>query len=788
MKRSKQLSFFAALNRRDLGVAAAIGLLTLVPFLGVVTHDFVSLDTATYITENPWIQPGVSSDGLRQAFRFDGYAANWHPLTWMSHMLDVALYGLDWPGGHKLTSVLLHVVTTALLFGVLLGMVRLGELQDGSERNSDSVASRLVWQCAAVALLFGLHPLRVESVAWVAERKDVLSGLFFVLSLGAYAHYVARPGAIRYVAMCVLFALGLMSKPMLVTLPVVLLLLDWWPLRRFEQPAKKQKHGNAGRLIWEKIPLFCLSGLSAVVTIYVQQAGGAIKSMESVGLADRLANAIVSCATYLVQMVWPVGLTCFYPFPGTGLWQQPAFLGKTLASVLLLATISAVVYWPPRSRRYLATGWLWYLVMLLPVIGLVTVGDQAHADRYTYLPSIGILIGVVWLVGDLVANRPRAQQAAAGALMLLVAACFILTWRQVGVWRDNRALFSHAVQVAPHSAMGWSGLGLELSKAGDLEAALEACERGVQLRSDAYTRQCLAHVLDALDRDEEAAELYVSVIEVDPTSVKAHAALANVRAQQNRLDEAIEHVQRAVELAPGVIEYRLLEGQLLLQQGELEQAEQVFRAIQETWPLRAEGYFGQGLVARARGDWSAAAQQILWATELSPEQVEYRRALCEAYIAMGEGRLAVEQANWYVATKPEDPNAHLALGLSWATQGETERALAAYLEALRLEPDTHEAANNVAWILATSPDDALRDGAEAVRLAQRVCEATNNENVAALDTLAAAYAEAGQFEKASQTMERAIELAQQYGQSEAVLAEFAQRKSQFDAGQTYRDE
>jgi hypothetical protein len=395
----------------SLCIYLTLALATLAVFWQVLGHDFVNYDDPDYVYRNPNVQSGITLSSIKWAFT-TGHAANWHPLTWLSHMLDWQLFG-DNPGWHHLTNLFLHIANTLLLFAVLKRM------------------TNALWRSAFVAAAFALHPLHVESVAWVAERKDVLSTLFWMLTIAAYLRYLERPGTGRYLLTLLIFALGLMAKPMLVTLPFVLLLLDYWPLGRFQfgqivksvgQQSRKSlnafSHWKLSRhLLLEKVPLFALSAISSIVTFLVQRTAGAVTSVETLPLKLRIANTFVSYLTYIQKMVWPSRLAMFYPYP-----DKTDLIWQTVVFALLLLIISLGVIWLMRRRRYLLTGWLWYLGTLVPVIGLVQVGDQALADRYTYVPLTGLFIIIAWGVPDLIAKwRFRKHALAASAIAVLLA-------------------------------------------------------------------------------------------------------------------------------------------------------------------------------------------------------------------------------------------------------------------------------------------------------------------------------------------------------------------------------
>ena len=564
-------------------------------------YGFVNFDDGHYVYENPQVLQGLNLTGIGWVFTHS-VAANWHPLTVLSHMLDCQFYGLH-AGGHHLTNLLLQAATAILLFLVLREM------------------TGTLWRSAFVAAVFAIHPLRVESVAWVSERKDVLSGLFFMLTLGAYVRYVRKPPSRgRYLAVWFLFALGLMCKPMLVTVPFVLLLLDYWPLKRFGTPANHV--AMARKLIIEKIPLIVFSMAACGVTLLVQQPAKVIS------FSLRLSNALVSCVAYCGQMFYPAGLAVMYPYPIHGL---P--VGKIILSLLLLLAVTVGAFCWRQRRPYFLMGWLWYLGMLVPVIGLVQVGNQARADRYTYLPQIGLYVLLAWLAVDLTASwRGRRWVVGGGALVVLVVliAC---ARTQTTYWRDSESLWTRSL----------------------------ACtsDNGI-----------------------------------------AHAKLGIAFHDQGRLDEAITELQKAVAISPEDAEPHYNLGNAFLQQGRLDDA-----------------------------------------------TVHYQKAL---------------------TINPEDADAHNNLGNAFLQLGRLNEAVAQFRMVLAINPDCLEAQNNLAWILATCSQVSLRNGNEAVKLAERANQLAGGDNPIVLCTLAAAYAEGGRFPEATGTAQRALQLAE--AQSSAAFA------------------
>jgi hypothetical protein len=432
-----------------LAVALVLSLLAALPYLAVGGLDaFINMDDDVYVYENPRVLKGLTIEGVRWAFTAF-HISNWHPLTWLSHMTDVTIFGND-ARGHHLVNILLHSLNTSLLFLSLFRM------------------TAALWRSALVAALFALHPLHIESVAWIAERKDVLSGLFFMLVLLAYEWYVRRGGRRRYLLVALFLALGLMAKPMLVTVPFLLLLLDLWPLGRtaWAAPAGGGEGSpvSPGRLLWEKVPLLALALVSSGITFLAQRAGGAIKTLEFIGTDLRLANVAVSYVAYIGKTLWPLSLSMYYPFPPE---MPPGW--KVGGAVLVTAAVTAAAVFL-RRRPYFLVGWLWYLGMLVPVIGLVQVGDQAMADRYAYLPLTGLFVMAVWGSAELLRGRRRRWSvgAAAGVLLILTP----LAARQAGYWKDSITLFSHALSVAPGSHIIHNNLANSLVRAGRTNEAI----------------------------------------------------------------------------------------------------------------------------------------------------------------------------------------------------------------------------------------------------------------------------------------------------------------------------
>lgn len=564
--------------RREFFICLVLIAATLSVYWQVGNYEFLNYDDNVYVTDNPHVQRGFTPETFIWAFSTTR-AANWHPLTWLSHMLDCRLYGLD-PGGHHLTNLLLHLANTLLLFLVLRRM------------------TGVPWQSGFVAALFAFHPLHVESVAWVAERKDVLAALFWMLTTLAYIRYVERPGIYRYLLVILTFSLGLMAKPMLVTLPFVLLLLDYWPLGRFQlrplygsidpQVRNSQDSSTAKfpkfNVIWEKTPLFVLSVVSSIVTVFAQKQLGAISTLEAISLEWRLANSLVSYVTYIEKTVWPQSLAVFYPHPGSSL---PIWQG--VGAGLLLVAVSVLVMRGARRYPYVLVGWLWYLGTLVPVIGLVQVGEQAMADRYTYLPLIGLFIIIVWGVADIVKGWKHRRMAVAISAGVMLSSLMICNWLQVKNWRDSVSLFEHtlnvtsnnyvahytlgnalalqgnhqeavdhyneALRIKPNYAEAHHNLGNALTLQGSLTEAVAHYSEALRIKPDyAEAHRNLGVNLDRQGEHEEAIKHYAEALRISPNDAQSHNNLGVALAEQGRLGEAITHFSEAVRIKPDFTE------------------------------------------------------------------------------------------------------------------------------------------------------------------------------------------------------------------------------------------
>ena len=572
---------------------------TLALYNPVNRHPFVNYDDDRYITENLHVHNGLTWRTITWAFTATEQG-NWHPLTWLSHALDYQLFHQN-PAGHHLTSLLIHAANAVLLFLFLM------------------YATRRLGPSLFVAALFALHPINVESVAWVAERKNVLCTFFFFATLIAYGWYARQPDWRRYLVFAGLFVLGLMSKPMVITLPFVLLLLDYWPLGRIRGGRADATAAPLSKLVVEKLPLIALSAASAVITMQAQRAGGAMRSTAQFSLAVRLENAVMAYAMYLWKMIWPSHLSPIYPHPGDSLagWQV-----GTSALVLLAVTAVALKF---RARRYLLTGWLWFLGTLVPVIGLVQVGDQAMADRYAYIPLVGIFIMIAWRIADLADSKQIGL-----VVRVIPAACVLLalsfaTNRQLGYWSSNYDLWTHAVAVTgrnfiaqdnlggallwlgktdeaylhfqaaaeinPLDPMSRSNLGAYLQEHGHMAEAIEKYNRVITLTSDpgllAATYANLGAAYRKLGEDEKARTSYDQALQLNPNQYNVYLGLGELLEKQSRLDDAISNYSKAVELRPTDTGFLLL-GRALERTGRRSEALAAYQAALKLSPEMPE--------------------------------------------------------------------------------------------------------------------------------------------------------------------------------------------------------
>jgi tetratricopeptide (TPR) repeat protein len=591
---------------RDLGIAALLALATACLFAPALDAGFVLYDDPEYVTDNPIVRAGLSLEGVRWAFT-TFHAANWHPLTWLSHMLDATLYGRV-PWGHHLTSIVLHAAATGLCYLVFA-------------RWTGAPGRSLL-----VAALFGMHPLRVESVAWIAERKDVLAAFWWMVTLLAYGAWVRERTALRYAAVVAAFVCGILAKPMVVTLPFVLLLLDLWPLCRPIGPG----------LVTEKLPLLVLTAAASAVTFVAQREGGAVMSLEALSVPARVAGAAVAYATYLWKTVWPVDLAVFYPI-------RPLDAVHTGAALAVLAAVSALVLPPAWRAPAPAIGWLWFLGTLVPVIGLVKVGQQALADRFTYLPQVGLFVAAVWWLGD---RLPARVGAVVGGLA--VAASCALTWQQLGVWRDSVALFEHARLVAPENALAETNLAAALLELDRLDEARPHAERAAALApasAEAWITLGRARIQGG--DVAGAGEAFATAVRLAPHDARAHYNLGVVAAREGRGEDAIAHYQRAIAERPTYFNAYNNLGTALTAAGRLDEAEAALRTAARLDPAAPSALANLAIVLEQRGQPADAIATYRAALALAPAEPTLWYNLAAALSGTGRGdeaRTALREA------------------------------------------------------------------------------------------------------------------------------------------------
>ncbi len=663
-------------NLWALSAALLLLVMAMAASLPLLGNGFINYDDPSYVTANAHVQGGFTWEGIKWAFHNDPETANWHPLTWMSHMVDWALFGTRaW--GHHLVSLLLHGINMALVFLLLRRM------------------TGMTWRSFAVAALWGLHPLRVESVAWAAERKDVLSAFFFLLSLLSYLKCGMRNSEcgmgkassgswIWYGAALGFFALGLMSKPMVVTLPFVLVLLDYWPLRTagFEEGGKMPPTPEPiWKLVLQKWPFFLPAGVSALITVRAQAGGGAMEDLQSLPVGARVVNALISYCRYLGKMIVPRDLCVIYPLPE----HWPA--GEVISAAAFLALVTILVITLRRRAPYLAVGWFWFLITLLPVIGLVQVGAQAMADRYTYLPMIGILVMVVWGVSDLLLSwRQRIPALAAGTTVAVVI-CGFLTWRQAHFWKDSETLFRHAVAVMPDNDLAWLHLGDFYSQCHQPAQAVEAYRRAVEIfPNSAGARNNYGNELMELGRFDEAIAQFREAVKLKSGQAVAINNLGLALLQSGRAAEAVEQFEAALKLRPGYTAAMSNLGSALLREGRLDDAAREFEAVLAQEPGSAEAHNNLGSVLASKGDYAKALGEFRSAAKLEPSYAAAHRNVGGVLLVTGKASEAATEFRVVVGLTPEAAEAHANLGMALAGAGRREEAIGELEKALKLQP------------------------------------------------------------------------------------------------------
>ena len=854
-------------KKTALWICAGLAFLVVAIYSGAPRHGFVNYDDDVYVYDNQHVLQGLTAKSVTWAAS-SGHASNWHPLTWLSHIVDVELFGvdraddaglLDGPGGHHLMSVALHLLNTLLLFFVLKAM------------------TGAIWPAACVAALFAVHPMQVESVVWIAQRKSVLSGLFWMLTLLAYFSYTQRSTLLRYLLVALLYAGGLMAKPMLVTLPFVLLLLDLWPLGRVQVGARLLDRRNAWLLL-EKLPLFALTALSCFVT-YSVQLKTAVRSLDVVPIDVRLTNIPTAYMAYLGKLVWPEGLAVLYPLSGED-------LSHTWAAVALLAiivlTIGLVRY---RSRcAWLCVGWLWFLGTLVPVIGVVQVGNQAYADRYTYLPYIGLFVAVVYGARGWFSRSPsrrRALGVVAGTAVMALAVC---SWVQIRYWKDGVTLFSRALAVTEKNAAALNNRGCEYVRLNQRDLALKDFDGAIQLKPAyivAYNNR--GGIYQLLGRTEEAQADFQAAIRLKPDYMSAYYNRGRLFEESGSLERALEDYARAIELQPDFPDVHNDRGHTYVKMGRHElaladfsraialnpghtlaysnrggvyqllgkapKAEADYTRALQLDPGHMSAYYNRGRLFASLGSWDRALGDYARAIQLQPDFPEVYNERGHAYMKTRRNELALEDFSRAIELDPGHVMAHTNRGGVYQLLGKNKEALEDYGTAIKLSPDSWStyynrghlftklgnpdralddydrvielnpnnsrvhnnrgmlrlkrrryelaledftraveleknfagAYRNLAMLLAACPDSKYRDAPKAMHNGRRACELSGWKDIAALDALAAACAEGGQFEEALRWQNKALEMA-----PEKIKPVLRSRLELYERGAPYR--
>lgn len=680
-------------SRRTFWQGAALVLAILALYWPLTHYGFVNFDDDEYVTANPHVLHGITFSAVKWAFT-TGHASNWHPVTWLSHMLDCQLFGASNAGAMHLVNIVFHAANSVLLFLVF-------RRATGSE-----------WRSLSVAALFAFHPLHVESVAWIAERKDVLSTFFWLLAMGCYVRYARTKRSLNYWASFLLFTLGLMAKPMLVTFAAVLLLLDFWPLKRLSRQALTA-------LLIEKLPFLTVALVSSVVTLLVQKKV-AIVMLDQLSLPLRVANAITSYIGYLGKTFWPTKLVFFYPHPLT----HPSY--EVILSGLALVVMTAGAWLLRHRGPYLLFGWLWYLGTLVPVIGLVQVGSQEMADRYTYVPLIGIFVSLVWCVSDSLARLKSRRVATASLTTVAIVACAVVTSQQIPFWKDSVTLFSHALALTSKNLVANINIGAAYMQRGDNALALQHYLAALQIKPDnAKAQYNLGVALASLGRTDEAVKHYRIALRIDPSYAKSLKALGDTLLERGKVSEAVLHYKSLLQVDPANTAVHLILGNTLF----------------------------------AAGDTDGGIEHLRAVTKIEPDNFEAQLNLASALASDGELAEAIKGYQTSLRLVPNSALAHYQFGAALLGGRREKEALEQLREALRLSPQSALTLDRLGWILSTSSEAGLRNGKEAIGFAQRACQITNNVNPVTLSTLSAAYAEDGQFDKAIASAEKSRSLA-----------------------------
>ena len=655
-------------------VYSALILSTLLVFWQVRHFDFVNYDDGSYVYQNPHVLNGLSKDSVVWAFTSCplGY---WQPLTWLSLMVDCQLFGAM-PGRIHLVNLFLHIANTLLLFTVLKKMT-------GS-----------LWSSAFVAALFAIHPMHVESVAWISERKDVLSTLFLLLTLAAYTDYTKSPTIFRYMASLVLFAFGLMAKPILVTVPFLLLLLDYWPLERTRGRRTEdggQRKSSLGWLIIEKIPFLVLSVVSSIITFLTQKAGGIIYDTKTVPLTDRAGNAFLSYARYIGKLFVPRNLAVFYPFDAGGLvfWQ-------VAMSIVLLIVISVLVIRFGRNRKFLPVGWFWFIGTLVPVIGLVTFTGSSYADRFTYIPYIGLFIMLAWGLPDFLSKWPQRKIVLGPAMIIVLVILGIRAHQQVGFWKDSFTLFPRAIEVTQNNVVAHNNLGNAYLVLGRFQEAAESYKQAIKIKPDnakAYNNLGVAYF--SIGSYQDAAEAYKQAVKIKPDYAEAYNGLGSACLYLGRYQDALESCRQAINIKPDYAEAHYNLGVIYDKLGRWKDSIEAYKQAIKIKADYTVAYNNLGIAYLNIGSFQDALESCRQAINIKPDYAEAHNNLGNAYLSLGRYQDAAEAYKQAIKIKPDYAQAHYNLGVAYGSIGSFQEEIESYKRAIRIKPDFADAHYNL---------------------------------------------------------------------------------------------
>ncbi|MGA2206245.1 MAG: tetratricopeptide repeat protein [Terracidiphilus sp.] len=675
-------------------VCIVLVVVTVFSFRGVRNNGFVSLDDNEYVVHNRQVQQGVTAQSVEWAFTTFN-SANWHPLTWISHMVDWKLYGGN-PSGQHMTNVCWHAANSVLLFLLLLYM------------------TGFIWRSAIVAFLFALHPAHVESVAWISERKDVLCAFFFFATLLAYAWYVRRPSWKRYVLIVFGFACALMSKPMAVTLPFTLLLLDYWPLHRiaFAPETHSRRSSSLSKLCVEKWPLFLMAVLSSVITFLAQRAQGAVATFQNMPLWGRLCNAAISYYRYVRIMVWPDPLRAYYYLDLHNIGVLAAVL-----SAIAIFLVTAACWRIRKERPYCLIGWLWFLGTLVPVIGIVQVGGQALAERYTYIPYIGLFIAVVWLAGDAVANSPKIKAVALLLAAAVIVACAVKTDAQVKVWKDTETLFGHVLEVDPRGELPNLSLGIAYMKQGRLADAQKYYDRALSYNPSwyltlSYSAYCLMISCEPNERPNLplAGQRLETALRAAPDSPDVLSVMALWSYMMGRTKDEETYSEMAIAANPDFVPARLYLAYALQTQGKLDQAVEQYRQAIAIQPDNYDAHNDLGVILGKQGLTEEALKELRHSLAIKPDQAAPHFYMGKIFMRAQRFSEAVEEYTQAVRFDPANANAHNELGAALFQLGDYEKAAAQFSEALRIDPSHVYARKNLDLVQARMKSKSVEQG------------------------------------------------------------------------------